>query len=446
MSPLVCARAFALCLASAAPVGCDSAERAGPPASETRSPPAAASTSAKPRAPTPQASPAEPSSLGARLAAARASNALGFDLYANVRSARGNVALSPLSITSALAMAWVGARGKTAAGMKRTLHLVEGGDDLLPAIAALAAPSDGPATLRVANRLFVEQSYPLLPAYTAAVAAAFQARPEAVDFLHASDAGRARVNAWVERETEGHIKDLIPPAGVNDGTHVVLANAMYFKGQWARPFDESLTSAQPFRKTPWSSTLVPTLYRLGTYSFAATSGVEVIELPYAIGQAGQVLAMTVVLPETVDGLAALEARLSPALLDSWTGATISEHVELWLPRVELVPGEPLRLGAALRALGMARAFDPAAADFTGIAAPSSPDDRMVLDDVFHKAFVKIDEEGTVAATATGGEVGLSGLGPAPAYKQFKADHPFLFFVRDMRTYAILFMGRVSDPG
>jgi len=170
--------------------------------------------------------------------------------------------------------------------------------------------------------------------------------------------------------------------------------------------------------------------------------VKVIELPYQNGG----LAMGLVLPDAVDGLAALEAKLSADGLDKWFGAMKTTKVVVSLPKIEIDPGAPLALGDALSALGMPLAFDKAKADFTGIANPPSPADRLSIAQVFHKAFVKVDEKGTEAAAATAAPMAAAGAAPEPEKPAvFNADHPFLFFLRDVRSGMILFMGRVNDP-
>jgi serpin B len=168
----------------------------------------------------------------------------------------------------------------------------------------------------------------------------------------------------------------------------------------------------------------------------------VLEMPYVNGA----LAMTLVLPDAVDGLPAVEARLAPGVYDRWMGALSLAEVSVSLPRLELAPAESLSLADTLSAMGMPLAFDRAGADFTGMAQPLGPDDRLYIAGVFHKAFLKLDEKGTEAAAATAvisDPVGNGGSHPEP--KEFKANHPFLFFLRDTRTDLVLFMGRVADP-
>jgi len=180
--------------------------------------------------------------------------------------------------------------------------------------------------------------------------------------------------------------------------------------------------------------------RRGTYRMMKADDVAVLELPYAGGAA----AMLVVLPSRADGLESLERSLDAARLAAWTRALAAQEVLVWLPRFVIDPAEPLLLTRPLQALGMAQSFDPLRADFTAIASPPRPADRLHLGGVFHKAFVKVDEQGTEAAAATAVAAPTGGAPPPPA-AEFKADHPFLFFIVDSSSGLVLFMGRVSDP-
>jgi len=223
---------------------------------------------------------------------------------------------------------------------------------------------------------------------------------------------------------------------VNATTRLVLANAIYFLGIWGDPFPKRLTAAAPFHLTASESHDVPMMHQAELFRFAVTDGVKVLEMFYK----GLALAMTLVLPDQKGGLDAVEARLSPATLDAWFGALAADRVDVALPRFEVDPAGSLALQPTLEALGMPLAFNPNNADFTGITTPS-----LSIDNVFHKAFVKLDEDGTEAAAATAVVAHTRRLGPPPPKVEFHADHPFLFFLRDVRSGMILFMGRVSDP-
>lgn len=400
---------------------------------------------AKPAEPVKPATPAvTPPAAGALASLAAGNNALAFDLYGRARTSAGNLALSPISISSALTMTWAGARGETAAQMKQVLHATgEAGQamDVSGQLLASFAAADSEVTLRVANRLFGEKTYAFQQAYLDQVAAAFGAPLEGLDFKGAFEASRVHINAWVAKQTQDRIKDLIPAGALDADTRLVLTNAIYFLGDWQSPFENHATRPEAFQSAPGAAHDVPTMHKSEHFRFAATDGVKVLEMPYVGGE----VVMTFVLPDAPAGLEAVEQRLSPATLDAWLGALKPEQVVVSLPKFEIDPASSLSLGDMLKALGMPLAFDRSQADFTGIADPPSPADRLFISSVFHKAFVKLDEKGTEAAAATAVVMARAGSAMPMNPAEFKADHPFLFLLRHVPSGAILFMGRVSDP-
>ena len=371
-------------------------------------------------------------------------NAFAIDLFAKLRAQKGNLAISPFSLSTALTMTWAGARGETAEQMKKVLHLAGTTEQVLDVTAKTLASYHnlGPdVTLRPASRLFGEKTYNFQQAYLDSMSATFGAPLEAIDFLHASDAGRRHINDWVASTTQDRIRDLIPANGLDSDTRLVLANAIYFLGAWSAPFSKAETAPTPFHLTASESKDVPTMHQATSFRFAAVDGVKLLEMPYQ----GGALAMTLVLPEPVDGLAAMEARLFQATLDAWFGALAGDYVDVKLPKLEIDPAGSLSLKETLQALGMPLAFLEGKADFTGIAQPRALVNRLHISEVFHKAFVKLDEQGTEAAAATAVKTVRGKSRSGPPKTEFHADHPFLFFLRDVRSGMILFMGRVSDP-
>ncbi len=386
----------------------------------------------------------QPASAAELQGLARSDNAFALDFYGKVRSRPGNLVMSPFSVSTALEMALAGARGETAAQMARVLHQSSPADRALDIrgllLASYAAPGQH-VTLRVANRLFGEKTYPFEQPYLAHLTRALGAPLLPLDFRGHAEESRARVNGWVSEETHGRIEEIVPPGGIDADTRLALVNAIYFLGDWAVPFRKESTSPAPFFTGDAAQKEVPTMHLEEHLPFAATDGVEILELPYQ----GGALAMDFVLPDARDGLAAVEARLTPAVFDRWIGAATTTNVDVSLPKLEIAPPDALSVGDTLAALGMPLAFDCAGADFTGIGNPSRGE-RLFLSKVFHKAFIKLDEKGTEAAAATAAVPAVAGLGPvAEAPRQFKADHPFLFFLRDVRSGLVLFMGRAADP-
>jgi serpin B len=381
-----------------------------------------------------------PDSL-ARLA--RSSNAFGFDLYRRIRETPGNLVISPASLTTALTMTFGGAAGETAAQMRRVLHLEGSADEAMVAAGELSRSLQDPSrpiTFRIANQLFLDRGYELVPAYVEATRAAFGAPVERLDFQAAPEPARRRINDWVEERTERRVKDLIPEGGVNNLVRLVIANAIYFLGDWAFPFDPQSTRPAPFHLSASEVLQVPTMHRTGLFHIAWQEGVTALEILYK----GLELSMLFLVPDAVTGLADLEAGLDAAKLAVLTGAMKGELVSLFLPRFELKSVASLSLRGDLEALGMPLAFDPDGADFRGMANPPHPDDLLSIDKVFHRAFVRVDEKGTEAAAATAVVMRTRGL--QPEARLLRVDRPFLFLLRDNASGLILFLGRVSDPG
>jgi serpin B len=374
---------------------------------------------------------------------ARSSNAFAFDLYRRLGPGGRNRAVSPASVSTALAMVWAGARGGTAVQMQNVLRFEGSPDAMMRASGQLGAVLQDPTrpvVFRIANRLFGEKTLEFAPAYLDATRAALGAALEPVDFKRAAEKARVLINGWVEEKTEKRIRDLLPRGAVDRETRLVLVNAIYFLGDWAEPFAMEATRPQPFSVSPSAKKDVPTMHAVESFRFVAEDALKAVELPYKGGQ----MSMLVVLPDAVDGLPALEASLTGERLAGIVKSLTSARVRVSLPKFEVDPAGSLALGEALRALGMADAFSPAQADFTAIADPPDPRDRLYLSEVFHKAFVKVDEKGTEAAAATASVMARASAALAPPV-EFKADHPFLFFIRDNASGMILFMGRVADP-
>ena len=391
---------------------------------------------------TPLVAPPDPAAL-ARLA--RGSNEFGFDLYRRLRGTPGNLVISPASLTTALTMAWGGAAGETAAQIGKVLHQAGPADAAMATSGRLARSLQDPArpvVFRIANQLFVERSYPLVPGYLAKTRTDFGAAAEPVDFKGAPERSRARINHWVEEQTAKRIQDLVPPGGVTASTRLAIVNAIYFLGDWAVPFERASTQPAPFHATPAEARDVPTMNRVGGFRVAHKDGVTAVELPYK----GRGMSMLLLVPDALDDLAAFESTLDAARLEALVAALKGERVWLSLPRFEVRPSRSLSLADDLAALGMPLAFDPGAADFTGMANPPSPAQRLVIARVFHKGFVKVDEKGTEAAAASAilmAETAAIAGGPPPL--RIKVDHPFLFLIRDDASGLVLFLGRVTDP-
>ncbi len=388
--------------------------------------------------------PAAPPSAEASKKLARGSNRFCLDLFGKLREQKGNLVFSPASVSTALAMTWLGARGDTADELKRVMHFEGTADEVAGATGRLTASlgaADSGVTCNIANRLFGEKSYTFESSFLEKTASAFGAPLEPLDFVHAPDPARLHINGWVAERTEKRILDLIPERAITSEMRLVLVNAIYFLGDWGVPFVKSMTEDAPFFVSASEKRSVPLMKRVGELRATETADADVVELPYR----GDATAMLLVIPKEVDGLASVERSLDGPLLQSITSGLEEERLTLRLPRFEVAPASALPLGRLLQALGMQSAFDPELADFTGIANPPSRADRLYVGEVFHKAFVKVDEKGTEAAAATAVMIPRGGRPPPSTPREVRADRPFLFFIRDRASGLVLFMGRIADP-
>ncbi|MFI4859718.1 MAG: serpin family protein [Phycisphaerales bacterium JB063] len=380
-------------------------------------------------------------------------NALAIRLYRELVAGGGeadNVFFSPMSIAAALSLTYEGARGETRMEFEHMLGVSSDiGDWGRPqyhrAMGGLLASFNGddePYELAVANALWGEQSMPFAPAFTQTLDAHYDAGLELVDFKADAEAQRTRINDWVADRTHDRIQGLMPEGSVDALTRLVLVNAIYFKAQWANTFAERATQDGTFYlagDAEGDSVDVPLMrhreerFRVGTFD-----GYDALQLNYQGGD----LSMVVLLPDTVDGIGELEARLTPELIAQTIDALAYQTTNVWLPKWEMTLDYDLI--PALKAMGMERAFDPGRADFTGIS-DSADGESIYITGAFHKAFIAVDENGTEAAAATGFAAGVASAPPPQAVFDFRADHPFVYLIRDNRSGAILFMGRVTDP-
>jgi serpin B len=356
------------------------------------------------------------------------------DLYQELRKAEGNLLFSPYSISTALAMTYAGARGRTESQMAQALCFLLDQEQLHPAFAWLETrlsqvEQKGRVQLSVANSLWPQKGSVLVDEFLVLTERYYGVRITAVDYGN-TEAARQRINTWVEGKTDDKIKDLIPPGLLSPFTLLVLVNAIYFKGDWASQFDERLTHEAPFWVTPNEQVQVMMMTQKQEFNYAEADGLQMLELPYA----GEDLSMLVLLPGEIGGLATLEDRLTVDNLNRWTKLLRKMEVQVLLPRFEVTL--PFRLDDKLKSMGMVDAFS-GGADFTGMAQG-----QLFISAILHKAFVMVNEEGTEAAAATAVVMDRAVPPPLPT---FRADHSFLFLIRENATGSILFLGREVDP-
>ena len=374
-------------------------------------------------------------------------NVFGLELYAKLRSQGGNLFVSPYSISTALAMAHAGARGQTAVQMAEVLHF--------PVVAALSpAPMDqqqfasaygriikdlnergrkGAYTLNVANALWGQKGFGFLKEFLELVRANYGGQLSEVDFVKEAEPARKTINAWVEKQTNGKIKDLIPQGVLDSMTRLVLTNAIYFKGNWARQFEKNQTRDAPFTLADGQKIDTPTMNQTAQFGYMEADTFQGLELPYV----GKELSMVILLPKEPNGLESLEKSLTAESLAQWLSRLFTREVVVCVPKFKATT--QFSLGSVLRSMGMADAFS-GNADFSGMDGKKD----LCISAVIHKAYVDVNEEGTEAAAATGVVMRLTSIGPSEK-PIFRADHPFLFLIRDKKSGGILFIGRVMNP-
>ena len=365
-------------------------------------------------------------------------SAFAFDLYGKLANRKGNLFFSPYSISTALGMTYAGARGPTAEQMSQALHFALEPEQLHRTFGQLEAQLNafqekGNIELSVANALWVQEDYRFLDEFFDLVTKRYRARLSYANFRAAVEAARQEINGWVERQTKDKIRELLKPGVLNALTRLVLVNAIYFKGLWESPFMKEATKEAPFWVTPELSVDVPMMSQEEAFKYADTEEMQIVQLPYA----GDDLSMIILLPREIDGLPQLETILSLENLDEWLLSLHKRNVIVHLPRFKIT--SQFSLAQTLASMGMSDAFDANNADFSGMDGTRS----LFISAVVHKAFVDVNEEGTEAAAATGVVVGVTSV-PAPP-PIFKADHPFIFFIRDNDSGSVLFFGRVADP-
>jgi serpin B len=356
-------------------------------------------------------------------------------MFHRLRGQPGNLVLSPLSIRTALRMAGAGARGETAAQMQAVTGVL-----------SERIVDDGSGCrdlMTVANALWSQTGAPLQPEFVDVIARQFHGSLHLVDFRGDAESARIKINAWVEENTQQNIRELIARDELHEDTRLVLTNAVYFKGMWELPFYKEATRDEPFYLDSSATVTVPLMHHRRDIRYLESRGYQAIDLPYR----GGTLSMLVLLPNKKSGLAALEQTLSSQMLHECVDRMYFREVDVSLPRFRVTWGRT-NLRKELEALGMTLAFNPIRADFSGINGRSpADDDALVISAVAHKAVVDTNEEGTEASAATliGMRLGRAATPAKIVIPVFRADHPFLFAIRDRKSDGFLFLGRVADP-
>jgi len=389
-------------------------------------------------------------------------NSFAFQLMRQLDS-KGNLVFSPTSIALALGMVEPGAKGESAAQMDKLLGGLgssTSGSELIALLRELASrteyldadgfpvPVDADGNwdpqesvdgtkppyeeLTVSNQAFFQKGMSLQAAYLDALSSRFGAGAGLLDFASNPEAARLAINKWASDRTRGLIPEILQPGDVDATMRFALLNAIYFRGHWEDEFDPTLTKPLAFYRPDGSSVKVPTMAtETMTTGYSAGAGWREITLPYGNGTS-----MTLVMPTDMNAyLAGLDNKTFASLFP----ADLKEYdVHLTMPKFSAQTRTDLV--KTLSAMGMSDVFDPARADLSGIDGNHD----LFLGEVIHQATITVDERGTVAAAVTV-DGGKGSAGDPPPKVTFHIDHPFLYFIRDDASGAILFMGRVDDP-
>jgi serine protease inhibitor len=385
-----------------------------------------------------------------------AENDFGFRLLRTLAPDRApaNVTVSPLSISQALTMTYNGAGGGTKKAMAQTLGIVSMSSDTVNGanrqlLKSLHQPlgrrgflhglfkrrRNRKAWLAIANALWIERTFSINRDFVGLNEDFYGAEVQSLDFIGDPQRATDEINAWVKRNTQGKVPTIVE--GLQSDTRLVLTDAVYFKGRWKEPFDPRFTSSRSFFLLDGKSVMTPMMMTTSlreTYPYLETDTFQAVRMPYANPR----FAMYVFLPRKKDGLQEFLGSLDHQHWKDWTAGFKLREGIIGLPRFQLRYGN--KLNDALSAMGMAVAFRPGAADFSGIESSR----QLYLSDVEHKTFVKVDEQGTEAAAATV-VVAVASARHFPGPFEMIVDHPFLFAIAEQQSGAILFLGTVIDP-
>jgi len=370
--------------------------------------------------------------------------AFALDLYSHLRETPGNLFFSPCSISTCLGMTYAGARGNTENQMGRVLHFSQGQKGVHASFLELQqqlhdAEKETGVQLDIANALWTQKGEPFLPAFLKTATDDYQANVKQADFKTGADAVTAEINRWVVQKTHDRIQDILQPGDLDATTRIVLANAIYFKGAWASPFRVAATSTQTFHLSGQAQTDALLMGQIETVNYIENLDFQTVALPYASNQ----LEMVIMLPRQIEAIGELEKRLTPGFLADVLAKMEKRRVQVFLPKFKLALPR-YQLAKSLAKMGMPDAFGPKG-DFSGMNGDRGPN-KLFVSEVIHKAWIEVKEEGTEAAAATVVPM-MAGSAPAPSPPPavFRADHPFIFLIRETRSGSLLFIGRMADP-
>jgi serine protease inhibitor len=366
-------------------------------------------------------------------------NVFAMDLYAGLKTTPGNLFFSPYSISTCLAMAYAGARGETEKQMAQVLHFSTNQQEVHAAFAKLQkqlnqTQSTNGIELSVANALWAQKGEQFLPGFMDIVTRQYEADVKQADFATEAGPAAREINDWVAGKTRGKIQDIIGPGMLDQRTVLVLVNAVYFKGIWAAQFDKNATTMDPFYVGDGQLVQAPMMGVTTGALYGETAEFQILSLYYRSNE----MSMTILLPRERNGLKTVETLLGRPMSTPWSDPFgWRKEVRVFLPKFKFTLEFSLK--ETLAGMGMKDAFNIEKVDFSGMNSGKD----LFISAVAHKASIEVNEEGTEATAAT---AAITSRGNAILLAPtFRADHPFVFLIRDNRSGSILFMGRVVDP-
>jgi len=370
--------------------------------------------------------------------AAESVNAFAFDMYAELANSEGNLFISPYSVSSAMAMLYAGTSGEAAREIRGVMHYPEG---LHPAMGELknALEADGTGELSIANAIWPDSGLKLLPAYLEIIRDYYGGEVTQFDYgVEWRDAEDA-INEWTAERTRNMIKNIfkrddLMPRG-REVTSLVLTNAVYFFSKWKEPFEKELTSDGVFFGATERETKF--MRQISSFPYFETENFQLLEMPYEDGRRSFVA----LLPREKGDIKSLETALDAGKLAEWRASTRRSKVDVYIPKFELEWEK--ELVSVFESLGLKGIFEPSRDNYKNL---TETQDEMHVSRIIHKTKITLDEEKTEAAAVTAiGMTRTTSIQPISKPYEFRADHPFVFFIADNSTGAILFMGRFSDP-
>lgn len=367
-------------------------------------------------------------------------NQFGFDILHKLSEEKIlNLFFSPFSISSALAMTYAGTAGNTADEMRDVMYFGRQDPSFHKRFGALSAAlqNSGEEDFKVsiANAIWVESQYKLLKSYQQIIKDYYHSEAREMDFIGAPEASRRFINQWVSEKTNDRIKDLLPSGSIDAITRLILTNAIYFNAEWDEYFNEDMTRKEFFYPERGDAYQVDMMYQRRHYLYYETKDFQMLEIDYK----GNRYAIMLILPKERGGMTELLPDLDMEMIATYDSLKKAEDVILYLPKFRLETRYEMR--SLLQEMGMTEAFS-GHADFSGISGKKD----LMISEVVHKAFIEVDEKKTEAAAATGVVMKLTAMPPVPrAPIVFKADHPFLFLIREKENKCILFMGCLNSP-